>query len=71
MGVTCCRSPRSFGEEAGDLGYLLARRGVVVKTLDLLIAATALAHDVPVLTRGSDFKQIRDSGVARLRLVET
>ncbi len=63
--------PAELWEEAGDLGYLLARRGVVVKTLDLLIAATALAHDVPVLTRGSDFKQIRDSGVARLRLVET
>jgi predicted nucleic acid-binding protein len=57
-------------EEAGDLGYLLGRRGVSVKTLDLLIAATALAHDLPILTRDADFKHIRDSGVARLRLIE-
>jgi predicted nucleic acid-binding protein len=56
--------------EAGDLGYLLGRRGITVKTLDLLIAATALAHDLPLLTRDADFKHIRDSGVARLRLVE-
>src|SRR5262249_38165526 len=54
--------PASLWEEAGDLGYLLGRRGLAVKTLDLLIAATALAHDLPVLTRDSDFKHIRDSG---------
>ena len=62
--------PASLWEEAGDLGYLLARRGLAVKSLDLLIAAIALAHDIPLLTRDSDFKHIRDSGVARLRLVD-
>jgi tRNA(fMet)-specific endonuclease VapC len=62
--------PPQLWEEAGDLGYLLGRRGVTVKTLDLLIATIALAHDIPILTRDSDFALIRDSGVARLHLVE-
>jgi predicted nucleic acid-binding protein len=68
----CHTLPQSplLWEEAGDLGYLLGRKGVTVKTLDLLIAATALAHDLPVLTKDADFRHIRDSGVARLRLVD-
>jgi predicted nucleic acid-binding protein len=60
--------PRDLWEDAGDLGYLLGRKGVTVKTLDLLIAVFALAHDVPLMTRDNDFKLIRDSGVAPLRL---
>jgi predicted nucleic acid-binding protein len=60
--------PRDLWGDAGDLGYLLGRKGVTVKTLDLLIAVFALAHDVPLMTRDSDFKLIRDSGVAPLRL---
>ena len=62
--------PPDLWEEAGDLGYLLGRRGVTVKTLDLLIAAIALAHDIPILTRDSDFAHIRAGGLTRLRLVE-
>lgn len=43
---------------AGDLGAALARRGSSVKTLDLLIAAYAIAHGTPLLTADSDFKAI-------------
>jgi predicted nucleic acid-binding protein len=60
--------PEDLWEDAGDLGYLLGRKGVTVKTLDLLIAVYALSHDVPIMTRDSDFALIRDSGVAPLRL---
>jgi predicted nucleic acid-binding protein len=59
---------RDLWEDAGDLGYLLGRKGVTVKTLDLLVAVFALAHDVPLMTRDRDFMLIRDSGVAPLRL---
>lgn len=55
--------PPRLWEEAGDLGYLLARKGVTVKTLDLLIAAFALSHDRPVLTADDDFAAMRAAGV--------
>jgi tRNA(fMet)-specific endonuclease VapC len=61
--------PVALWEDAGDLGQLLVRKGVTIKTLDLLIAVYALSHDVPLLTRDSDFKLISDSRVAPLRLV--
>jgi tRNA(fMet)-specific endonuclease VapC len=69
-GCHTVEQPAQLWDEAGDLGYLLGRRGVAVKTLDLLIAATALAYDLPILTRDSDFSHIRDSGVAHLRLID-
>jgi predicted nucleic acid-binding protein len=62
--------PPYLWREAGDLGYLLGRRGVSIKRFDLLIAAIALAYDLPILTRDSDFQHIRKSGVARLRILE-
>jgi len=70
QGCHTVEQPAQLWDDAGDLGYLLARRGVAVKTLDLLIAATGLAYDLPILTRDSDFRHIKDSGVAHLRLVE-
>ncbi|HEV3031149.1 MAG TPA: PIN domain-containing protein [Polyangia bacterium] len=70
QGCHAVEQPAQLWEEAGDLGYLLGRRGVAVKTLDLLIAATALAYDLPILTRDSDFRHIKESGVAHLRLID-
>lgn len=67
-GCQTLRQPEDLWETAGDLGYLLARKGVTVKTLDLLIAVYALGHDVPLLTRDQDFRLISDSGVVPLRL---
>jgi predicted nucleic acid-binding protein len=55
--------PPRLWEEAGELGYLLGRRGVAVKSLDLLIATYALTHAVPVLTLDADFTIMRRAGV--------
>jgi tRNA(fMet)-specific endonuclease VapC len=48
---------------AGDLGFALGRQGVTVKSLDLLIAAIAIAHNVPILTGDRDFERMRGAGV--------
>jgi predicted nucleic acid-binding protein len=55
--------PEALWEEAGELGYLLARKGVTVKTKDLLIATYALSHRVPLLALDSDFEAICRAGV--------
>lgn len=55
--------PPALWEEAGDLGYALARRGTSVKTLDLLIAAYALSYSVPLLTTDGDFARMRRAGI--------
>ena len=55
--------PARLWEEAGDLGYWLARRGVTVKTMDLLIAAWALAHSVSLLSKDGDFADMHRAGV--------
>lgn len=55
--------PARLWEEAGDLGYALARRGVSVKTLDLLIATYALAHAAPLLTVDADFAAMKRGGL--------
>jgi len=55
--------PTRLWDEAGDLGFALARKGVTVKSLDLLIAAYALAHRVPVLTLDRDFSLMARAGI--------
>jgi len=45
----------------------LAEAGRQLNVNDLWIAATALAHDLPVVTRGDDFPPVE--GVAGLRVV--
>jgi len=61
--------PASLWDEAGDLGFVLARKGATVKSLDLLIAAYALAYNTPILTLDRDFQLIADAGVG-LHLVD-
>jgi predicted nucleic acid-binding protein len=56
--------PHSLWQQAGDLGYALRRKGVTVKTFDLLIATYALSHGVELLTLDSDFVAMRSKGVA-------
>ncbi len=58
--------PSNLWDEAGELGFALARRGVTAKTLDLLIACYALAHRVSLLTTDHDFARIRSAGVPLL-----
>ena len=65
--LSACKAlsqPTLLWEEAGDLGFFLARKGVTVKTLDLLIAVHALAHDSALLTKDRDFAAMRTAGVA-------
>jgi predicted nucleic acid-binding protein len=61
--------PASLWHEAGDLGFALARKGVTVKSLDLLIAAYALTHSIPILTLDRDFQLIARAGIG-LHLVD-
>ncbi len=61
--------PADLWDEAGDLGFALARKGVSVRSLDLLIATYALSHSVPILTLDSDFRLISRAGVG-LQLVD-
>lgn len=55
--------PEGLWTEAGDLGFLLRRRGVTAKTLDLVIATYALSHSVALLTGDKDFQRMRKAGV--------
>ena len=55
--------PAELWEEAGELGYVLARKGVTVKTLDLLIATYALSHGVGLLASDADFDSMRRAGI--------
>lgn len=55
--------PAALWEEAGELGYVLARRGVTVKTMDLLVATYALSHGVALLASDSDFDDMRRAGI--------
>jgi hypothetical protein len=61
--------PASLWDEAGDLGFALARKGATVKSLDLLIAAYALAYTIPILTLDGDFHLIARANVG-LHLVD-
>ena len=61
--------PHNLWDEAGDLGFVLARKGITVKSLDLLIATYALFHRIPLLTLDSDFRSIARVGVG-LNLID-
>jgi predicted nucleic acid-binding protein len=61
--------PSDLWNEAGDIGFALARKGVTVKSLDLLIAAYSLANGVPILTLDQDFRLIARAGVG-LQMVD-
>jgi predicted nucleic acid-binding protein len=66
-GCRMLAQPPQLWEEAGELGYLLARKGLTMKTFDLLIATYALSHGVPLLATDSDFDQMRKAGVPLAR----
>ena len=55
--------PARLWEDAGDLGYYLARKGVTAKSIDLLIAAVALTHGAAILTQDHDFAAMKKAGV--------
>jgi predicted nucleic acid-binding protein len=66
-GCSILEAPAELWVEAGDLGHRLGRKGVTIKTLDLLIAVHAIFHDAELLTADTDFRQISKAGVG-LRL---
>lgn len=55
--------PAHVWDDAGDLGFALRRKGLTVKTLDLVIAVFALDAGVPLLTEDSDFTLMRRAGI--------
>jgi predicted nucleic acid-binding protein len=55
--------PDALWEEAGDLGFVLRRKGLTVKTFDLLIATYALSHGTALLAVDGDFKAIGKKGI--------
>jgi len=58
--------PPNLWEDAGELGFAARRRGATVKSLDLLIAAYALNHAVPLLTKDRDFSLLQRAGIPLL-----
>lgn len=54
--------PPHLWAEAGDLGFLLARKGVTAKSMDLLIAVYALTNGVPLLASDGDFHDMKTAG---------
>lgn len=56
--------PVDFSEQvatvAAELHAELKRRGKMINGADVLVAATALVHDVPVVTADSDFERVPD-----------
>ncbi|HEY2388498.1 MAG TPA: PIN domain-containing protein [Candidatus Binatia bacterium] len=62
-GCHALEQPDRLWDEAGDLGYALARRGTSVKTVDLLIATYAIAHGVPLLAIDGDFAMMKRGGL--------
>lgn len=65
-GCALLDEPARLWDEAGELGFALARRGATVKTLDLLIATYALAHQIPLLSTDADFTLMRRRGIPLL-----
>jgi tRNA(fMet)-specific endonuclease VapC len=55
--------PEQLWIEAGDLGFVMRRRGMAPKTIDLLIAAYALSHSAAVLTADKDFTAMQKAGI--------
>lgn len=62
-GCPLLSQPQDLWESAGDLGAALARRGLNLETLDLLIAVHAIAHATPVLSGNSDFRAMERADI--------
>lgn len=55
--------PDHLWDEAGELGRYLAQKGLIVGSMDLLIAIHVLAHRIPLLTLDKDFKSMVEMGI--------
>lgn len=54
---------RTSAEIAGEIFYDLASKGKMPPTKDLLIAATAIAHDFELLTCDNKFERFKEYGL--------
>ncbi len=64
--LEACRvlsQPTELWVEAGDLGFVLRRRGITPKSIDLLIATYALSHSAALLTADKDFAAMHKAGI--------
>jgi len=68
QGCHSLAKPAHLWREAGELGSLLGRQGVNVKSLDLLIATYALCHSTEILTNDTDFLLMKRAGVRVMAL---
>jgi predicted nucleic acid-binding protein len=59
----------SLWEEASHIGSRLRKKGITVKTLDLLIATYALSYNKCLLTKDRDFSLMKKAGL-NLLLIE-
>ena len=62
-GCHSLEQPAFLWEEAGELGFLLGRKGRRVRSMDLLIATYALSHSVSLLSRDADFGHMLRLGI--------
>lgn len=69
MPATGSSNPPRSGRRQAIWGYALRRRGLTVKTVELLIATYALSHGAELLTLDSDLGLMRAKGVP-LQLIE-
>lgn len=64
--LEACRylpQPAELWVEAGDLGFILRRRGITPKSFDLLIVVYALSHSAALLTADKDFAAMHKAGI--------
>ena len=55
--------PDRLWEQSGEIGALVARKGVEIKSMDLLIATYAITHRVPIVTSDRDFTLLARAGI--------
>ena len=64
--VHCFEIDETLYREAGSLGFSLARRGITIGTVDLVLAQVALAYSVPILTLDRHFAMIAEHSELRI-----
>lgn len=63
-------TPDNLWTDAARLGQRCRRKGISAGSLDLLIAAVALAHDAELVTFDQDFQGIAEACNLRFRLLQ-
>lgn len=56
-------TPTELWRDAGLLGASLGKKGLTIKSFDLLIAVYSLAHNAPILSLDADFRDMQKAGI--------